>query len=183
MQFFGRYHSAAVLRAECRRTYCRRSRLDLAKQYVRPLCPGASTPSISRTRCSILNIQFRALEPLLKNSAYRADSRVIWSSSLEASARFYDSADWQLTKTDHSYESVKYQIELIATTLDRIALRDSSSPKSIRHFVSHPGVASTKISTNLVAFGGFLDTLKVWVFYVVRRRFFFCLPFAGSEQS
>jgi 3-keto steroid reductase len=78
-----------------------------------------------------------------------------------------------VTKTDHSYESVKYQIELIATTLDRIALRDSSSPKSIRHFVSHPGVASTKISTNLVAFGGFLDTLKVWVFYVVRRRFFF----------
>ncbi|KAJ7895983.1 hypothetical protein B0H14DRAFT_2679893 [Mycena olivaceomarginata] len=92
-------------------------------------------------------VLFRALEPLLKNSAYRADSRVIWSSSLEASARFYDSADWQLTKTDHSYES------------------------SIRHFVSHPGVASTKISTNLVAFGGFLDTVKVWVFYVGRVLF------------
>ncbi|KAJ7265887.1 3-keto sterol reductase [Mycena haematopus] len=112
-------------------------------------------------------VLFRALEPLLKNSAYHADSRVIWSSSLEASPKFYDNADWQLTKTDHSYESVKYQIDLIGTILDRHALRDSSA-KRIRHFVSHPGVASTKISTNLVAFGGFLDTLKVLVFYVGR---------------
>ncbi|KAF7330838.1 hypothetical protein MVEN_02423100 [Mycena venus] len=116
-------------------------------------------------------VLFRALEPLLKNSAYPADSRIIWSSSLEASPKFYDSADWQLTKTDHSYESVKYQIDLISSILDRRALQDSSSTKRIRHFVSHPGVASTKISTNLVAFGGFLDTVKVWVFYLGRVLF------------
>ncbi|KAF8211610.1 hypothetical protein K438DRAFT_1664401 [Mycena galopus ATCC 62051] len=116
-------------------------------------------------------VLFRTLESLLKNSAYPADSRVIWSSSLEASPRCYDNADWQLMKTDHSYESVKYQIDLISTTLDRYALRDPSSTKRIRHFVSHPGVASTKISTNLVAFGGFLDTVKVFVFYVGRVLF------------
>ncbi|KAJ6543894.1 hypothetical protein B0H19DRAFT_956163 [Mycena capillaripes] len=110
-------------------------------------------------------VLFRALEPLLKNSAYPADSRIIWSSSLEASPKFYDNADWQLTKTEHSYESVKYQIDLIGTILDRRALEDSSSTKRIRHFVSHPAVCSTKISNNLVAYGGLLDTLKIIVFY------------------
>ncbi|KAJ7667561.1 3-keto sterol reductase [Mycena polygramma] len=97
----------------------------------------------------------------------------IWQSNLfghysPASPKFYDNADWQLIKTDHSYESVKYQIDLIGTILDRRALQDSSSTKRIRHFVSHPGVCSTKISTNLVAYGGFLDTLKIVVFYIGR---------------
>ncbi|KAJ6627352.1 hypothetical protein B0H10DRAFT_2288447 [Mycena sp. CBHHK59/15] len=113
-------------------------------------------------------VLFRALEPLLKNTAYPADARVIWSSSLEASPKFYDNADWQLTKTTHSYESVKYQIDLVATTLDRRALQDSTSPRRIRHFVSQPGVCSTKISTNLVVQGGFLDTLKIIAFYIGR---------------
>ncbi|KAF7354895.1 hypothetical protein MSAN_01404000 [Mycena sanguinolenta] len=115
-------------------------------------------------------VLFRAIEPLLKNSAYHADSRVIWSSSLEATPKFYDKADWQLAKSDRSYECVKYQIDLIATTLDQCALRDAST-KRVRHFVSHPGVTSTKISTNLVEFGGFLDTIKVLVFYVARVLF------------
>ncbi|KAJ7122915.1 3-keto sterol reductase [Mycena epipterygia] len=116
-------------------------------------------------------VLFRALEPLLKNSAYPADSRIIWSSSLEASPKFYDTADWQLTKTEHSYESVKYQIDLLATILDRRALQTSSPPKRIRHFISHPGVCSTKISTNLVTHGGLLDTLKVFAFYLGRTLF------------
>jgi 3-keto steroid reductase len=120
------------------------------------------------------DIQFRALEPLLKSSAYPADARVIWSSSLESSPAFYKDADWQLMNTKHSYEAAKYQIDLIGTVLDRRALQDSSSTKRIRHFVSHPGVCSTKFSNNLVAFGGFLDTLKVIVFYLVRQTKLCC---------
>ncbi|KAJ7762754.1 hypothetical protein DFH07DRAFT_813350 [Mycena maculata] len=116
-------------------------------------------------------VLFRALEPLLKNSAYPIDSRIIWSSSVEASPKFYDHADWQLTKTEHSYESVKYQIDLIATILDRQALQDSSASKRIRHFISHPGVCSTKISNNLVVHGGVLDNVKVFVFYLGRILF------------
>ncbi|KAJ7047854.1 hypothetical protein C8F04DRAFT_1060294 [Mycena alexandri] len=112
-------------------------------------------------------VLFRALEPLLKNSAYSADSRIIWSSSLEASPKFYDNEDWQLIKTEHSYESVKYQVDLIGTILDRRALADTSA-KRVRHFVSHPGVCSTKISNNLVAHGGILDNLKILLFYFGR---------------
>ncbi|KAJ6567371.1 hypothetical protein DFH09DRAFT_1156773 [Mycena vulgaris] len=116
-------------------------------------------------------VLFRALEPLLNSSTYPADSRVIWSSSLEASPKFYDKEDWQLTKTAHSYEGVKYQIDLVATILDRRALKDPAPLKRIRHFISHPGVCHTKISTNLVAHGGLLDTLKVIAFYVGRIVF------------
>ena len=129
----------------------------------------------------LLAIKFRALEPLLQAPVYPADSRIIWSSSLEASPKFYDKADWQLTKTEHSYESVKYQIGLVAEILDRRALQDPSPPKRIRHFLSEPGICSTKISTNLVAYGGFLDILKLIVFHLVSPvQALLCAP---SEQS
>ena len=99
---------------------------------------------------------------MVKTPFYSA--RVIWSSSLEASPKFYDSKDWQLIKTDHSYESSKYQIDIIATNLNRIAL-DSNKGKPIRHFVSEPGVCSTSISRALVT--GILDYFKTFSFYFV----------------
>ena len=91
-------------------------------------------------------------------------ARVIWSSSLEASPKFYDSEDWQLTKTGHSYESSKYQIDIIGVNLDRMALK-SNEGKSIRHFVSEPGICSTSISRALVS--GILDYIKTLLFYFV----------------
>ena len=95
-------------------------------------------------------------------------ARVIWCSSLEASPKFYDSEDWQLTKTNHSYESSKYQIDIMAINLDRIAL-SSNEGKPIRHFVSEPGVCSTSISRALAS--GFLDSIKIFLFYIVSFRF------------
>lgn len=144
------------------------------KAICSAIMPWCVSPSNASTLIFKPDIQFRALEPLLKSSAYPADARVIWSSSLESSPAFYKDADWQLMNTKHSYEAAKYQIDLIGTVLDRRALQDSSSTKRIRHFVSHPGVCSTKFSNNLVAFGGFLDTLKVIVFYLVRQTKLCC---------
>lgn len=93
-------------------------------------------------------------------------ARVIWCSSLEASPKFYDSEDWQLTKTGHSYESSKYQIDIIAINLDRMALNSNGNGgKPIRHFVSEPGVCSTSISRALVS--GVLDYIKTLLFYFV----------------
>ncbi|KAJ7067896.1 3-keto sterol reductase [Mycena amicta] len=113
-------------------------------------------------------VLFRTLEPLLHNTSYSPDSRVIWSSSLEASPKFYDKADWQHVRNHHSYESTKYQIDLTGAVLDLQALQNSTAPKRVRHFVSQPGIAHTKISANLVARGGILDTLKLILFYVAR---------------
>ena len=97
-------------------------------------------------------------------------ARVVWSSSLEASPKFYDSEDWQLTKTEHSYESSKYQIDIIATNLDRIAL-NSNEEKPIRHFVSEPGVCSTSISKALAS--GILEYVKTFSFYFVSTPFLY----------
>ena len=122
-------------------------------------------------------IQFRELEPLLSKAPFDA-ARVIWSSSLEASPTFYDSEDWQLIKTDHSYETAKYQIDLIATHLDQLA-RLSMLTTPVRHFVSEPGVCSTLISQALV--GPFTNLMKVLSFYLVRTpRFLILLFFADS---
>lgn len=99
-------------------------------------------------------------------------ARVIWSSSLEASPEFYDDLeDWQLTKTEHSYETSKYQIDIIATNLDRMALMNSNEGKRIRHFISEPGVCSTSISRALVS--GILDYIKTLLFYFVSSPFCF----------
>lgn len=101
------------------------------------------------------------------------NARVIWSSSIEASPKFYESEDWQLTKTEHSYESSKYQIDIIATNLDRKALSRelNNGEKPIRHFISEPGVCSTSISQALAS--GILDYFKILLFYFVSLRFFF----------
>ncbi|KAF8156142.1 3-keto sterol reductase [Pholiota molesta] len=111
-------------------------------------------------------ILFRELEDLLRKSPLD-NSRVIWCSSVESSPKFYDSKDWQLKITEHSYESSKYQIDLIATNLDQLAVQTTPvSGKGVRHFISEPGVCSTSISAALV--GPFLDMVKVFTFYVAR---------------
>ncbi|PPR00673.1 hypothetical protein CVT24_000961 [Panaeolus cyanescens] len=111
-------------------------------------------------------VMARELQHMLEKSPLEEGSRVIWSSSLEAFPDFYDPRDWQLLKTDHSYECVKYQIDLVGTYLDRQALALSPTPR-IRHFVSEPGVCSTSISAALTPYP-FMNTIKVWVFFFGR---------------
>lgn len=105
--------------------------------------------------------QFRALETHLAKSKSALASRVIWTSSIEASPKFYDSNDWQLVTTDHSYESSKYQTDLIATHLDHRAIEAGKT----RHIVTQPGVVHTNISAKLI--NGFLEIFKVLSFYMV----------------
>jgi hypothetical protein len=120
--------------------------------------------------CSHVRSQFRELQGSLAASPFD-EARVIWCSSLEASPKFYDSEDWQLRLTEHSYESSKYQIDLIGTVLDRLAAQ--APGKQVRHLVSEPGACSTSISNALI--GPFLDRLKVLAFYIVRRVLWICL--------
>ncbi|KAF8898124.1 hypothetical protein CPB84DRAFT_1681510 [Gymnopilus junonius] len=111
-------------------------------------------------------ILFRELEDLLAQSPFDC-SRVLWCSSLESTPTFYDPNDWQLRKTEHSYESSKYQIDLLGTTLNLLAIQSTlADGKQTRHFISEPGVCSTSINANLV--GPLLDYLKVFLFYIGR---------------
>lgn len=94
-------------------------------------------------------------------------------SSLEGAPTFYEHEDWQLKKTEHSYESAKYQIDLIGSQLDRVALREPTGKPRIRHFVTQPGVCSTNVAGALA--GPFLDVFKVILFYIVRVLSFLAL--------
>lgn len=87
-------------------------------------------------------------------------------SSLE-SVHYYDSEDWQLLKTDHSYESSKYQMDLIGTQLDKQVTTGpgkTTSPANIRHFVVQPGVAHTGIIDLLII--KFMQYFMLLAFYM-----------------
>ncbi|KAF8883439.1 hypothetical protein BD779DRAFT_1539940 [Infundibulicybe gibba] len=103
---------------------------------------------------------YRRILPLLKACKHPLGPRVVWMSSLEASPEHFDQYDTQLLQTDHSYEAAKYQIDLISHGWVE------SDDTKIRHFVAHPGVCSTNISSALV--GPVMDLLKVLMFYVAR---------------
>ncbi|EPQ59670.1 hypothetical protein GLOTRDRAFT_103653 [Gloeophyllum trabeum ATCC 11539] len=89
-------------------------------------------------------------------------ARVIWTSSLEGHRSSLDLDDYQLLKTEHSYEASKYQTELIATHLSR----QTASKGKIMHFVSHPGVVHTNVFS--AALTWFTDALKILAFYFAR---------------
>ncbi|KAK7471222.1 3-keto-steroid reductase [Stygiomarasmius scandens] len=110
--------------------------------------------------------QYKALNSMLTTKKYPFDTRVIWTSSLEA-RKTYDSEDWQLKETEDPYGSSKYQMELISSHLDRVSLKTTSeSEKRVRHFVAHPGVCHTDIAREMII--PVLQYVKLWTFYLGR---------------
>lgn len=110
--------------------------------------------------------KFRALEPMLAKYTTSTGARVIWVSSHEASSEFYDPKDWQLVKSEHSYESSKYQMNLLSLHLDREATRNQVAGKPIvRHITVLPGVAGTNIASALL--GTVTAMCMFTAFYIV----------------
>jgi 3-keto steroid reductase len=94
-------------------------------------------------------------------------ARVLWTSSIESSPTAYNPEDWQLIKTEYSYAVAKYQIDLIATHLDSIAIEEAPrlAGVEVRHAIVHPGIAGTNIGSALVTW--FTDAFKILTFYMV----------------
>ena len=93
-------------------------------------------------------------------------ARVVWISSHEASSEFYDPKDWQLIKSEHSYQCSKYQMNMLSLYLDREAVRGQlDDTPAIRHFISYPGVAGTNIATAML--GTFTSLCMFATFYIV----------------
>ncbi|KAI9575036.1 NAD(P)-binding protein [Boletus coccyginus] len=112
---------------------------------------------------------FRALEPLLAKYSAAPGARVVWISSHEASSEFYDPNDWQLIKSEHSYECSKYQMNMISLHLDREAIRGQlEGTPAVRHLTASPGVAGTNIATALL--GTFKSLCMFAAFYIVTSR-------------
>lgn len=93
-------------------------------------------------------------------------ARVVWISSHEASSKFYDSKDWQLVKSEHSYQCSKYQMNMMSIYLDREAIRRQlDGAPAVRHFTVYPGVAGTSIASALL--GTFMSLCMYATFYIV----------------
>lgn len=116
--------------------------------------------------------QARRLLPALENSPWPA--RVLWTTSIdvEEDLASFDFDDWQLVSTKRPYETSKYQISLVAKTLD---IASASSGKPVRHFVTHPGVTGTNIMSEYL--GPIREFLMVMSFYIVCRSPFPCISY------
>lgn len=154
---------------------------------VRPL-PRFSLSILKLELMHSSHAQVRSLQKSLSacaSSTCLGPARVLWMSSLEANPQHYDSSDWQLTQSIHSYEGSKYQMDLIGSELDRRAITASQSEgkklPEVRHFVVHPGVVYTSIDAVLL--GAFLHKVKEWVFYLVRIMSFFCCVVTGGRYG
>lgn len=77
-------------------------------------------------------------------------ARVLWTSSLEAQPCWYDRNDWQLLKTDHAYESSKYEIDLVSSELQRRGHEPGGEAEIVRHITIHPGVVWSDMSKDMV---------------------------------
>ncbi len=90
---------------------------------------------------------------------------MIWMSSLVAAPSFDSVDDWQLTKTLHSYEGSKFQVDLLASELERLGVEaqdkgvaSESSPLDfvsangqVQHLISSPGIVPTNMMSLLGA--------------------------------
>ncbi|KIO03131.1 hypothetical protein M404DRAFT_1001750 [Pisolithus tinctorius Marx 270] len=120
-------------------------------------------------QCNIFGhyVLFRALEPHLAKYTGSMGARVLWLSSQEATSEFYNPKDWQLINDDHSYQSSKYQLNLLALRLDQEATehRQPGMPV-VRHFSVLPGIAGTNIASALL--GRFTAVCMIVTFYIAR---------------
>ncbi|KAG2148026.1 NAD(P)-binding protein [Suillus clintonianus] len=118
-------------------------------------------------QCNVFGhyVLFRALKAHLAKYQTSTGARVIWMSSHESNPMYYDPTDWQLTKSAHSYESSKFQMDLIAHNLDQASLQDSDGLPT-RHLTVLPGVAGTNIASALL--GTFSSICMFLSFYLAR---------------
>ncbi|KAI0351190.1 hypothetical protein OH77DRAFT_1429985 [Trametes cingulata] len=116
-------------------------------------------------QCNVFGhyVLYRSVQPLLLayNRRTGERARVLWMSSLDAEPTFDPKEDWQLTKTMHSYNASKFQIELICSELERRTVEAeeeghaSSMPDLVaphgefHHYIVSPGITSTNMSTLL----------------------------------
>ncbi len=122
----------------------------------------------------------RALLPAFRATPFSEPSRIVWTGSIEAYQRFYHPEDYQCLDPKISgptYESTKYQCELVALGLDeRLQVErvrtvpstpawemppprlQSSTSREPRSFLSHPGVVASSM------FEDYLGTFLVLCF-------------------
>lgn len=102
---------------------------------------------------------------LLRNPT--RDSRIEWTSSLDARAETYEKDNIQLLRGPTPYEGSKFQTDLICTAL---AHTEASKPlkdgeAKLLHMLVSPGICHTANTGPVLT--SFLEMVKVLAFYIV----------------
>ncbi|PIL26432.1 hypothetical protein GSI_12190 [Ganoderma sinense ZZ0214-1] len=135
-------------------------------------------------QCNIFGhyVLYRSLQDLLvaySNFTSRS-ARVLWMSSLDSEPVFDPKDDWQLTKTYHSYQASKFQIDLIASELEKrtvealeagrvSSMEETVAPHGeIHHLIVSPGIISTNMSSLLNIWIPGYQYLMAVAFWLVR---------------
>ncbi|KAM5530912.1 hypothetical protein V8D89_015444, partial [Ganoderma adspersum] len=127
-------------------------------------------------------VLYRSLQDLLLayTNFTKRSARVLWMSSLDSEPVFDPKDDWQLTKTHHSYQASKYQIDLIASELEKrtveaqetgraSTLEETVAPHGeIHHIIISPGITSTNMSALLNIWIPGWRYLMIAAFWIVR---------------
>ena len=127
----------------------------------------------------------RALLPAFRATPFKEPSRIVWTGSIEAYERYYHPEDYQCLdpiKSGPTYESTKYQCELLGLGLDE-RLRSEhvktlpgtpmgeAPPAALsqvepRSYISHPGVVASSMFEDYL--GWVLVLALKLVFYLAR---------------
>lgn len=88
-------------------------------------------------------------------------------SSVDALPAYDPINDWQLTKTNASYQGSKSQIDLMTMELARSHVERSDDDAAIEHILVTPGITATKMAAELLR-PYILELLMLFFFYIVR---------------
>ncbi|OSX57027.1 hypothetical protein POSPLADRAFT_1041828 [Postia placenta MAD-698-R-SB12] len=109
---------------------------------------------------------FRSIQPLLSKYSSKSSTppRVLWTTSIDVLPAYNPADDWQLTKTDASYQASKFQLDLMSRELAR---RSSEDDGKVVHVLVSPGITATKMAAELLR-PVILEWLMLLFFYFCR---------------
>ncbi|CAH7687338.1 hypothetical protein BY996DRAFT_4578138 [Phakopsora pachyrhizi] len=102
---------------------------------------------------------------LLSRSTSSAKARIIWTGSLDGQRSYFDRLDCQCFKTGNSYQSSKYQVEILGQGFAS-RIQEGGFSERVTSTVAHPGVVAGNMFLPII--GQFMDWMMKIVFYFTR---------------
>ncbi|CCL98834.1 uncharacterized protein FIBRA_00839 [Fibroporia radiculosa] len=125
-------------------------------------------------QCNVFGhyVMFRQLQPLLAKykivSECSSPARILWMSSVDALPLYDPTDDWQLTKTNTSYQASKSQIDLMTMALAQSRKVECNEHEAtIEHLLVTPGITPTNIAAELLQ-SYILELFRLLFFYICR---------------
>ncbi|KAG0150311.1 hypothetical protein CROQUDRAFT_73125 [Cronartium quercuum f. sp. fusiforme G11] len=118
--------------------------------------------------------------PLLSRAPTLGPARIIWTSSLDGMAKFFEPRDYQCLESLQGYKSTKYQVGLLGWAFNSVIQAHEAAakkekemsgpqlvaPAAIHSLVAHPGIVAGNMFAHII--GVVLNYVMLIVFYFTR---------------